>query len=140
MQTPTLPSPHSKTGGIVYFSRLLEKIRLHARGELPADYIPNLGEAYDLRCVNFLHVTYEALKQRTLQGGTDEEILAWCMSNGRHPSEEEIEVWNEFMRKRGWNDVGSERLAQRLAESGFQHRTDIHTFFDFIDLDEGRIR
>jgi len=139
MQPPKLPSPHSKTGGIVYFARMLEKIRVHARGELPADYVPNLGEAYDLRCVNFLHVTYAAIKERTLQGGSDEELLHWCFEHGRKPSEEEVEVWNEFMRKRGWNDVGSERLAQRLAEAGFQHRTDIHTFFDFIDLDEGRL-
>jgi hypothetical protein len=43
------------------------------------------------------------------------------------------------MRKRGWNDSGSEKLKQRLAEGGHQMRTDIQTFFDFIDLDEGRI-
>ncbi|MEI7776215.1 MAG: DUF5069 domain-containing protein [Verrucomicrobiota bacterium] len=47
-------------------------------------------------------------------------------------------MWNEFLRKRGWNDVASTRLKERLAEGGFQDRTDIHTFFDFIDLDEGR--
>jgi hypothetical protein len=49
-----------------------------------------------------------------------------------------MEVWNEFMRKRGWDDEATKRLNERLTESGFQNRTDIQTFFDYIDLDEGR--
>ena len=42
------------------------------------------------------------------------------------------------MRKRGWNDAASERLAQRKAESGFASRNEIQTFFDYIDADEER--
>lgn len=133
-----LRSPHVKTGGIVYFARMLDKIRLHAAGTLPKDYIPNLGIGFDERCVKFLWVDYPALAGRVKQGGGDGEILKWCFAQGRTPSAEEIEVWNEFMRKRGWNDEMSARLRQRLAEGGFEKRTDIQTFFDFIDLDEGR--
>ena len=48
----------------------------------------------------------------------------------------EATVWNEFMRKRGWNDVATERLVMRKGESGFTDRTDIQTFFDYIDADE----
>jgi gluconokinase len=83
-------------------------------------------------------VTYADLCAQVLAGGSDEQVLEWCFTHGRRPSEEEIEIWNEFLRKRGWNDVASTRLKERLAEGGFQDRTDIHTFFDFIDLDEGR--
>jgi gluconokinase len=72
------------------------------------------------------------------QGGTDEEILEWAFQRGRTPSAEEIEIWNEFMRKRGWNDEMSERLAQRKRESSIPDRDDIQTFFDYIDFDEGR--
>ncbi len=42
------------------------------------------------------------------------------------------------MRKRGWNDESTGRLQMRKRESGFDGRDDIQTFFDFIDLDEGR--
>ena len=132
-------SPHSKVNGIVYFGRMLDKIRLHARAALPQDYVPNLGKEYDLRCVRLLGVEYAALVERTLAGGSDDEVLEWCFREGRRPSEEELEVWNEFMRKRGWNDVASARLQERLAQGGFQNRTDIQTFFDYIDLDEGRL-
>lgn len=132
-------SPHEKVGGIVYFGRMLDKIRLHHQGVLGADYIPNLGEGFDLRCSLFLQVPYPEIVNRVMGGGSDEEILAWCHERGPRPSEEQISVWNEYMRKRGWNDSGSERLAQRLAEGGFQGRTEIQTFFDYIDLDEGRL-
>lgn len=139
MSAPFPRSPHAKVGGLVYFGRMLDKIRLHARGELPPDYIPNLGREYDLRCVRLLGVQYPAVVERTLEGDTDAEVLEWCWKTGRQPSEEELEVWNEFMRKRGWKDVATPRLQQRLAEGGFQDRTDIETLFDYIDLDEGRL-
>ena len=127
-----------KTGGIFYFARMLDKIRLHAADRLPKDYVPNLGTAFDGRCINFLWIEYAPLVERAKQGGTDEEILEWAFSQGRRPDNEEIEVWNDFMRKRGWNDESSERLGQRKAESGFSERDDIQTFFAYIDLDEDR--
>ena len=138
MHIPELRSPHDKVGGVVYFGRMLDKIRLNAAGKLPAEYLANLGEGFDLRCLTFLGVSYAALTERTLQGGTDEALLEWCFLSGHRPGEEQVDVWNEFMRKRGWNDALSERLQQRLAEGGFLDRKDVQTFFDYIDLDEGR--
>ena len=138
MNIPGLRSPHEKLGGICYVGRMLDKIRLHAAGKLPADYIGNLGGGFDERAVNFLWIDYPALVERVKEGGNDEEILEWCQQRGRSPRVEEIEVWNEFMRKRGWNDEASPRLAQRKQEGGFGTRDDVQTFFDYIDLDEGR--
>ena len=57
---------------------------------------------------------------------------------GRQPSDEEIYVWNEFMRKRGWNDEISETLKRRKKEAGMAGRSEIETMFSFIDADEGR--
>lgn len=138
MQTLTLRSPHIKTGGLVYFARMLDKIRQHMAGQLPEEYHANLGSGFDGQCCRFLHIDYAALIERVKAGGTDDELLAWAFQQGRKPNEEEVLVWTEFMRKRGWNDEASERLRQRKAESGFNDRNDIQTFFDYIDLDEGR--
>jgi gluconokinase len=66
-------------------------------------------------------------------------LLAWAFAHGRRPSEEEIEVWNAFMTKRGWRDVGTQRLNERLAELGLPPGT-VRTMFEFIDLDEGRLK
>ena len=92
-------SPSEKVGGLFYFGRMLDKIRLHARRELPSDYHANLGKGFDEKCVKFLRVDYNQLVERVKQGGTDEEILEWCFTAGRHPSEDDIYVWNEFMRE-----------------------------------------
>jgi gluconokinase len=138
MNVPNLRSPYEKTGGIYYFARMIDKIRLHADGKLPAEYQPNLGTGFDQRCLSFLWIEYPALVERVKKGGSDEEILEWGFSQGRRPSDEEILIWNDFMRKRGWNDEATELLQRRLREGGFEDRTDVQTFFGFIDLDEGR--
>ena len=133
-----LRSPCEKVGGLVYFGRILDKIRSHATGELPPDYQANLGKGFDGSCVRLLEVDYDQLVERAKQGGTDDEILRWCFSMGRQPSEDEIRVWNEFMRKRGWNDEVSETLERRKKEAGMAARSEIETMFAFIDADEGR--
>ena len=133
-----LRSPYVKIGGIFYFARMLDKIRQHAKGQLPADYQPNLGRGFDASCVKFLRVDYNQLVERMKEGGTDEEILASCFNAGRRPSEDEIYVWNEFMRKRGWNDEATKNLNRTKRESGLSDRDDIRTMFDYIDADEGK--
>jgi len=138
MNVPNLRSPYAETGGILYVPRMLDKIRLHAAGKLPQDYHANLGGGFDGRALSFLWIEYPALVERVKQGGSDEDILAWAVAQGRQPSPEEVEIWNDFMRKRGWNDESSERLAMRKREAGIEGRDDIQTFFDFIDADEGR--
>jgi gluconokinase len=139
MATVALRSPSEKVGGLYYFGRMLDKIRLYSKGELPSDYHANLGKGFDEKCVRFLRVNYDKLVERVKKGGTDPEILQWCFSIGRKPSEDDIYVWNEFMRKRGWNDEVSETLARRKADAGMADRSDIQTAFQFIDADEERL-
>jgi len=139
MQTPC--SDHVKTKGLIYFARMLDKIRLKAAGKLPDGYFTGLepdSTVFDARCTRFLGIDYDELKKRTLQGGTNEEILEWCFQNGRRPNEEDIEVWNGFILKRGWRDGGSEELAETKKREGFGDRDDIQTFVDYHDVDEGR--
>ena len=140
MKVPGLRSAYDEVGGIVYFGRMLDKIRLKARGELPADYKAGtkLWLDFDSRCTRFLKVTYSALRKRTLSGGSDQQILRWCFRNGRTPSKEEIEIWNTFMRKRGWNDSSSEGLESDKRAAGLEARSDTLTWFDLFDADEGR--
>jgi hypothetical protein len=136
---PGLRSPYAKVGRVVYFGRMLDKIRLHARGALPvADYAANLGKGFDLRCVNFLRVAYDELRARVLTGDhTDEQLLAWAHERGGARSDEECEIWNGFMMKRGWRDAGAEILGKRIRESHLEGKP-IMTMFDYIDFDEDR--
>ena len=138
---PGLRSPSQQVGGLVYFGRMLDKIRL--QDKLPEPWQEMRGtpspNTFDARCCRFLGIDYTALRDETLKGGTDEELLAWAFKNGRKPSEEEIEIWNAFMTKRGWRDAGTQRLQERLAELGLPPGT-VETMFEFIDLDEGRLK
>jgi len=118
---------------------MLDKIRLRAEGELPSAYHANLGTGFDEKCVKFLAVDCAELVDRVKHGGTDHEILDWCFAVGRKPTEDDIYVWNEVMRKRGWNDDVSEMVVRRKAEAGMIDRSDIQTSFQFIDTDEGRL-
>lgn len=137
-----LRSPYAQVGRIVYFGRMLDKIRLHSRGMLPAEYRSNLGEAaaglFDARCCRFLGVTYTDVKERVLRGESDDEILAWAHAVGTPRSDEDCLVWNHFMMKRGWRDDGRTRLEERVRESGWLSGKLIETMFDYIDYDEDR--
>ena len=132
-------SPSDKVGGLFYFGRMLDKIRRHDKGELPLEYAVNLGKGFDEKCATFLRVRYELVVEYVNQGLKEEAILESCFGMGRRPSEGEIYMWNEFMRKRGWNDELSEALESRKKKEAMLPRSEIQTMFQFIDADEGRV-
>ncbi len=138
MQIPC--SDYEETRGLIYFARMLDKIRLKAEGRLEDGYFLGTEDPtfFDARCTRFLGVNYEELVVRTLQGGSNEEILDWCFAHGRKPSEEEIEIWNAFISKRGWRDAGSADLQEAKVRAGWSDREDIQTWVDLHDAEEGR--
>jgi gluconokinase len=135
-------SPKEMTGGLMYFPRMLDKIRMHSRGKLGADYHENFGaqDGGDGMLCNFLRIEHSALCQRVGEGGSDEEILEWCYANGRRLNEGDIMVWNGFISKLGWNDFAAPFLEQIKQKEQIADRSDIQTFPDLIDHDEGRLR
>ena len=133
-------SGSEKAGGMSYFPRMLDKIRLHANGELHPDFHANLGVPLgaDGWCCDFLRVNYDELKRRVLEGGTDEEVLQWCFEKGRALNKGDLRIWNEYVKKLGWNDFASKHLEELKTESGLAERNDIKTMFDYFEVDEGR--
>ncbi len=139
---PGLRSPYAKVGRLVYFGRMLDKIRLHAAGRLPPEFVANLGDGtspyfFDARCCRFLGVSFAEMRTRVLAGGTDEEILAWAQARGTPRGDEDCAIWNRFMSKLGWRDDRTAMLAQRRAEYGLAGGL-AETIFDLFEYDEGR--
>jgi len=134
MRIPGLRHSSEQVGGIVFFGRMLDKIRLHAQGKLPSDY--KRGTGTDSRICRFLGRQYDAIVDRALSGESDEQILESCLERGRRPNDEEILMFNAFLMKRGWRDNHTAELEQMKRDRGFCHRTDIQTFFDFHKADE----
>jgi len=135
-------SPKEMTKGIMYFPRMLDKIRMHLAGELHEDYRENFGtsQTADSAICNFLRIHHRDLIKRVEQGGTDEDILEWCFEKGRKPNEGDIFIWNSFLSKLGWRDRVTPRLEARKKEFGIPDRDDIVTIPDLIDFDEQRIK
>jgi gluconokinase len=135
-------SPKEMTNGMLYFPRMLDKIRLHLKDELHDDYHKNLGgvKAVDGFCCNFLRVDYRDLVERVKQGGTNEEILEWCFERGRRLNEGDLFVWNGFASKLGWRDAAVSVLEGAKKRAGIADRDDIVTISDFIDFDEERLK
>jgi hypothetical protein len=142
MSTSFPVSDHVKTRGVVYFARMVSKIRLHAAGQLPADYVAHLGFAndttLDARFCRFWALDYEKVKARALQGGTADEVFDDLFA-GRQPlNTEHVFAWNLFLLKRGWRDSASDGVAAGKAAAGFADRDDIQTWADLHDVEEGR--
>ena len=135
---PGLRSPRDEVDGLVYFGRMVDKLRLEQAGNLPPEYHENMGKGFDAACCSFLGVDYEQLKSQARKGGSDRELLAWCGTHGKKRDAAERAIWSAYLSKRGWRDDLAERLIFRKKEAGWQGREDIQTFFDYLDADEGR--
>jgi Domain of unknown function (DUF5069) len=143
MTTTKYPkSPKEMTKGMMYFPRMLDKIRLHTRGELHEDYQPNFGtpQTADSALCNFLRVHHRDLIKRVKQGGSDEEILEWCFEKGRRLNEGDIVVWNGFASKLGWRDFMTPRFEKMKQDQGLAERHDIACVPDLMDFEEGRMK
>ena len=140
MKVEGLRSPYQKVANLYHLGRMLDKIRLQQAERLPSEYLPNFGlsAGLDGHLCGFLSVEFSAVCERVRQGGTDDEIAEWCFQRGLRPSKMQGRIWNEFARKFGYDDVAAKFLARVKAEDGLEHRTDIVTTFELIDLREGR--
>ncbi len=137
---PDLRSCYETVGGIAHFGRMLDKIRLHRKGNLPSAWQRSRGGItnYDGLCCQFLGVPYAQLEERTLAEKKDEEVLEWALSTGTPHTPEEIKIWNVYLAKRNWRDEYTPRLHYRLQEFHLSPSA-VPTMFDYIDLDEGRL-
>ncbi|MDX2227888.1 MAG: DUF5069 domain-containing protein [Verrucomicrobiae bacterium] len=138
MQIQNLRSPYDTVDGIVYVGRMFDKIRLHLAGKLPEDYRTNFGKGFDGRCLNFFRADFSRVVERVREGGADPELLRWCRETFYNPTEFEVELFNSFLMKRGWRDDATETLEERKKTYGVPPELDVQTFFDLLDLDEGR--
>ena len=138
MTTPRFPkSGYEKTGGLVFFARMLDKIRLQADAQLPEGY--NLGGGLDKRMCRFLKLPYEIVVEQVRSQADDLAVLEACFAlSGHRPSEDECDYFNAFMTKRGWRDENSEKMQASKEKRGWAMRDEIQTTFDLQDAEEGR--
>jgi hypothetical protein len=145
MAEPQYPrSPREKVGGLVHLGRLFDKVRLRHRG-LIQDY-NYLTAGFDKYLLDYLGVKAEDLERRVLQGGTDDELLAWVKTHGKPLSEAEIRLWNmKILTGEPRDEAAKERYRARLMDIAAKRGVPVEslprvtTWVEAIELDEGRL-
>lgn len=145
MDRPPYPrSPKILVGGLAHLGRLIDKIRLRHAGFIREYNYLTVG--FDKYLLDFLQINAQELEQRVLQGGADEEVVAWVRTRARPLGDEDIRQWNDrILTGTPKDEAARERFQARLAEAAAKRGVPIEcvghltTWADSIDFDEGRI-
>jgi hypothetical protein len=137
-----LRSPRQTLGGYVFLPRLIDKVRLHAKGKLLQEYIGNLlkpGLTLDGRFLTFTGLEAEELRRAILDAKTDEEVLVWLERHAKPHTEGEkqqwiadIEVYRPNAERAEWRRKAYKELAVKVDPATL-------SVFDLIDMDESRV-
>lgn len=135
-----LPSPYlpHRATGLLHLPRFIAKIRKDLRGELPASYQRNYCRGFDRFLCLHLGVDPEAVIALVRECGDDEEELDRRL-RALFPKDLRVERWNRELVQKGMSEMGREALQQAKEKMGAGQRSDLISFADMIDFDEGRI-
>lgn len=141
---PNIPlrSPRASLGGYVLLPRLIDKVRLLAKGQLPQAYVTNVlkpGVTLDGRFLTYTGVDAESLRQAILSSQTDEEVLAWIQTHAKPTTAEDNRVWAEQLGEYRPDDSIVEYRKRVYPELASAIDIASLSVFDLIDLDEGRL-
>jgi len=138
MRKKQLPrSPYDQLGGYVHLPRLIDKAKLHRKGLLNGYNYKTVG--FDKHLLAFLKLNPDAFEEAANRLENDTAILEWIEENGIEHSPDAIEEWNQAMISRHPDTaVKKARFLHFLKEAGGEDRSDIQTYFDLIEFDEGR--
>ncbi len=130
-------SPKDKLVGLLSLKRVIDKAKAYNEGQL--------GE-YDYDCPHdkpvfeFLGTNGEEFARKVKELGTDDAIAAWVQSQFlSKKSPDEIAKYNaERMRWHPEPGSPGAQYFEKLREQVAPGRKDVVTWFDVLDLDEGR--
>lgn len=132
-----LRSPRDKAMGLVHLPRLIDKIRLAARGELPGyNY---LATGFDKYLVDLFGVAPAAFEAAVLASPDDAAVIQWLEKNARPLTDKEKHAFNEQILSIGPTDERRRQRFRVLLDATDPSRTDVNSFAELIDLAEGRI-
>ncbi len=138
----SLRSPREQLGCYVILPRLIDKVRLHASGHLPAEYVRNLlkqGLTLDGRFLKFSGLAADELQRVILLSQTDEAVLAWVDQHAVIHSDIEKRAWSGKAAAFRPDPRVAKFLAASLADLAATLDVTAYPLFDLIDMDEGRL-
>jgi Domain of unknown function (DUF5069) len=127
-------SPRVRLGGFVVLPRMLDKGRATI-ADKNGEY--NYACPMDQRFLEFAGIDPEALKKQLAADKGDGEILEWIQNNSTtRPRPIEIAAWSALQEQRVPTDPEARAFFNELHSKVAQHREDIATWFDLLDLDD----
>ena len=145
MDTSQYPrSAKEQLGGLAHLGRLFDKIRMRNAGQIQDYNYLTIG--FDKYLLDVLEIPGEELEKRVLQGGTDDEVVAWVHKHGKALTDEARAQWNDRIFNGGpQNEAAQQRFQSRIAEVAakrgvpVEQLSSLTRWVDIIELDEGRI-
>lgn len=143
MSTSTYPdltvrpprSPRAMLGGYVLLPRMLDKARATIAGK-NGEFHYNCP--LDQHIIGFLGIDPDALLAELKTGKGDTEILEWITTHQKNKHTPwEIKYWSEYQNQRGPDsDPETVKYFYGSVEKLAPKREDLHTWFDYLDLDD----
>ena len=127
-------SPRTRLGGYVHLPRLIDKARAVVAGK-NGDFHYNCP--MDQRFFAFTGLNPEAFFAEVKAGKSDSELLAYVEANAtpkRHPSE--IAAWSQWFEQLTPTPPDTRAFFNDVHRKNAAHRTDIATWFDWLELDD----
>jgi hypothetical protein len=118
--------------------RFLAKARKHLGGELPKSYQRNFCKGFDRFLCLHLGVEPDTVVQCVRESVSPQDLDARLLAI--FPADLRVAIWNRELVQKGMSEMGREALAEAKRKMGAEKRTDIISFADMIDFDEGRIK
>ena len=134
-----LPSPYipHKATGLLHLPRFIAKIRKHLAGTLPKSYRRNFCKGFDRFLCMHLGIDPETVIEAVKTSADDSELDAKLLAI--FPQDLRVAKWNRELVQKGMSEMGREALDDAKRKMEALDRTDIISFADMIDFDEGRI-
>ncbi|MEI7650758.1 MAG: DUF5069 domain-containing protein [Verrucomicrobiota bacterium] len=133
---PSAYIPHQATG-LLHLPRFIAKARKHIKGELPKSYQRNFCKGFDRFLCLHLGVNPEQVIECVRLAADERDLDARLLAI--FPSDLRVHVWNREVVQKGLSEMGRGVLEEAKRKMGAEQRTDIITFADMIDFDEGRL-
>lgn len=133
-----LPSPYVPHAcGLLHLPRFLAKCEKHLNGGLPKSYQRNFRKGFDGFLCLHLGVDPDEVVEIVRISASEEERDRRLMT--LFPNDLQVHVWNRKLVQMGMSEMGRERLEEVKASMGLAVRSDLLSFADMIEVDEGRI-
>ena len=127
-------SPKQKIAGLVHLSRMIDKARAYKEKKL-GDYIYPCP--LDKIILNFLHIEAGIFANMTVEK-KDEEIYDWAKELIKSKSSKELGFINDQILERKPDSEDRLIYFNEIKNKYDSSRSDITTWVDLLDLEEGR--